>query len=48
MLHKEILKAANENLDDLVRWGFQWGAPTQAVAVLATLAAVTHGEGVTL
>ena len=48
--HKDILKAANENLNDLVpsRWEFRWGAPTQAVAVLATLAAVTHGEGVTL
>ena len=27
---------------------FRWGVPTQAVAVLATLAAVTHGERVTL
>jgi hypothetical protein len=50
IIYKEILKAANENLDALVpsRWGFWWGAPTQAVAVLATLAVVTHGEGVTL
>jgi hypothetical protein len=49
-MYKEILKAANGNLDDLItsRWGFWWGAPTQVVAVLATLAAVTHGEGVTL
>jgi hypothetical protein len=47
IIYKEILKAANKNLDDLVpsRWGFQCGSPTQAVAVLATLAAVTHGEG---
>ena len=34
IIYKEFLKAANENLDDFV-----------AVAVLATLAAVTHGEG---
>ena len=47
ILYKEILIAANENLVPS-RWGFRWGAPTQAVAVLATLAAVTHGEGVTL
>ena len=50
IIYKEFLRATNENLDDLVpsRWEFRWGAPTKAVAVLATLAAVTHGEGVTL
>ena len=49
IIYKEFIKAANENLDDLVpcRWDFQLGAPTQ-VAVMTTLAAVTHGEGVTL
>jgi hypothetical protein len=32
----------------VLSWGSRWAAPTQAVAVLATLGAVTHGEGVTL
>jgi hypothetical protein len=50
IIYKEILKAANENLDDLVpsQWGFWWGIPFQVVAVLAILAGVTHGEGVTV
>jgi hypothetical protein len=50
MIYKEFFKAANENLDDLVPswWGFRWDAPTQVVAVLATLAAITQGEGVTI
>ena len=44
-----FLKAANEKLGDLVpsQWEFQWSTPTQVVAVLATLVAVTHGEGIT-
>ena len=43
IIYKEILETANENLDDLVPVGIPVRAPTQAVAVLATLAAVTHG-----
>jgi hypothetical protein len=49
IIYKDFLKAANENLDDLVpsRWEYRWSTPTQGATVLATLAAVTHGEGVT-
>ena len=50
IIYKEFFKAANENLDGLVPswWGFRWDAPIQVVAVLATLAAIPHGEGATI
>jgi hypothetical protein len=50
IIYKYFLKATNENLDNLVPswWEFHWSTTTQVVAMLSTLAAVTHGVGVTL